>query len=130
MINQGAADLAAQQGQGLTAGMTPAKSGGPPSMFDKLLGFMSKDGGGRLLGGVIQAGGAFIAGATSTLTPAQVAALQAQANANQAAANISNRQLANMGQAIPVATRTPTPAPQGLINTRLPPPNTVTGAPT
>jgi hypothetical protein len=128
MINQGAADLAAQQGQGLTAGMTPAKSGGPPSMFDNLLSFASKDGGGRLLAGVVQAGAAFISGATSTLTPAQVAALQAQANANQAAANLSNRQLANMGQPIPAATRTQ--APPGLINTRLPPPNTVTGAPT
>jgi hypothetical protein len=128
MINQGAADLAAQQGQGLTAGMTPAKSGGTPSMFDNLLKFATTSGGGRLLGGVIQAGSAFISGATSTLTPAQVAALQAQANANQAAANISNRQLANMGEPIPAATRTQ--APPGLINTRLPPPNTVTGAPT
>jgi hypothetical protein len=83
---------------------------------------------GHLLGGVIQAGAAFISGATSTLTPAQVAALQAQANANQAAANLSNRQLSNMSQPIPAATRTQ--APPGLINTRLPPPNTVTGAPT
>jgi hypothetical protein len=97
-------------------------------MFDKLLGFMSKDGGGRLAASLVQAGGAFIAGATSTLTPAQVAALNAQANANQAAANLSQRQLSNMGQSIPVASRTATPP--GLINQRLPPPNTVTGAST
>jgi hypothetical protein len=61
---------------------------------------------------------------------AQVAALNAQANANQAAANLSQRQLSNMSQPIPVATRTAAPPPpQGLIN-RLPPPNTVIGAPT
>jgi hypothetical protein len=102
--------------------------GGPTSdsLMDKLLGFASTNGGGRLLGGVIQAGSAFISGATSTLTPAQVQALQAQANANQAAANLSQRQLSNSSQPIPVATRTATPTPNGIIN-RLPPPNTVKG---
>lgn len=74
---------------------------------------------GAVLGaGAIQAAGSFIAGATSSLTPAQVNALNAQAAANQAAANLSTLQQSNIRSGIPVASR------PGLVNS----PN-VTGAP-
>ena len=69
--------------------------------------------------GALMAGGSFLSGATSPLTPAQVTALNAQAEQNQAAANYANqqtqllqRQQANMAQPLPVASRSPT----GLIN--------------
>lgn len=83
---------------------------------------------GTLVSGVIQAGSSFIAGATNGLTPAQIAALNAQAEANQAAANLSRMQQANMAAPLPVASRTPpvTGAPAGMINT--PPRVNVTGA--
>jgi hypothetical protein len=140
LLNQGATTPAAPSvdttladaGKAAVQANTTNGPTGQKSLMDQLLGFASTSGGGRLLGGVVQAGSAFIAGATSTLTPAQVAALQAQANANQAAANVSQRQLSNMSQPIPTATRTaPPPSPNGIIN-RLPPPNggpIVTGAP-
>ena len=69
--------------------------------------------------GALMAGGSFLSGATSPLTPAQVTALNAQAEQNQAAANYAaqqtqllQRQQANMAQGLPVASRTP----PGLIN--------------
>lgn len=81
----------------------------------------------RLVAGVAQAGASFIAGATNGLTPAQIAALNAQADANQAATNLSRMQQANMSQPIPVASRVATPpvtgAPAGIINTAPPRPN-------
>lgn len=66
--------------------------------------------------GLIQSAGSFIAGAFDTLKPAQVAALQAQANANNATAGVTNTQLTNMKQPLPTASRV-TPAGGGLINT-------------
>jgi hypothetical protein len=85
--------------------------------------------------GVIQAGGSFISGATSSLTPAQVTALNAQAAANNAAAALSTQQTANLAMPKAVASSTPitgSPAPlvlpgSGLINQ--PPKTNVTGAP-
>lgn len=87
-------------------------------------------GGGRLLSGVIQAGSSFIAGATNGLTPAQIAALNAQAEANNANAARQRQETANMQGPLPVATRTPpvTGAPQGMINTPAAPRIPVTGA--
>lgn len=62
--------------------------------------------------GTIQAGGALIGGATDSLKPAQINALNAQANANQAAANLSAQQLSNINGPIPTARR----VPPGLVN--------------
>ena len=101
-----------------------------PSTWDGIREFLKNND--RLLSGVVQAGSSFIAGATNGLTPAQIAALNAQAEANAAAANLSRTQQANMSQPLPTAWRTPvaaapvTGAPAGMIN-RAPQP-AVTGA--
>lgn len=103
------------------------KAGGvDPSAWTSIKEFLKNND--RLAAGVIQAGGSFISGATNGLTPAQIAALNAQAEVNQAAANLSRTQQANMAQPLPVASRAPpvTGAPIGLINT--PPRVNVTGA--
>jgi hypothetical protein len=83
--------------------------------------------------GALQAGGSLLTGAFSTLTPAQVAALTAQASANDAAAALTRQQTANLAQPKAVASLAPvtgTPAPlvpQGFINQpKLP---AVTGVP-
>lgn len=125
---------------GGTAGPVVGTAGGPQSIFDKILDFAGTGGGGRLLGGALQAGASFISGATSTLTPAQVSALNAQAEANLAAANLSRLQQGNLASGIPTATRVApsapvtgvaalmqgaSGAPAGLVNTPLRP---VTGA--
>ena len=84
--------------------------------------------------GVLQAGGSLLSGLTSTLTPAQVSQLNAQAAANQAAANLTAQQTANLAQPRPVATLAPvtgtpnniiTPPTAGLINGA--PPVNITG---
>lgn len=105
---------------------TPAAA--DPTIWSKMWSFLEKPGGAMLGYGALQAGSAFLAGATSELTPAQVEALKAQAQANQAAANLSRQQAsmlqqqqANMNERLPVATRT-----RGMINRPLAP---VTGAP-
>ena len=100
----------------------------PPSVFGKLLDTITGTKGGATLAvGGVQALASFISGATSSLTPAQVEALKAQAAANQASANLQTQQgnlaatqVANMNGPIPVARRT------GMINT--PVPANVTGA--
>lgn len=85
--------------------------------------------------GLIQAAGSFAQGAFSPVTPAQVNALNAQAAANNAAAGLTNTQVANINSGVPTATvnrpgatpptTTPTTPvqsppvtgqPQGLIN--------------
>ena len=77
--------------------------------------------------GLIQGAGSFLAGATSTLTPAQVAALNAQAAQNNAAAKLSQTQQTNISQPIPTASRTQPSAGQGgIINSPMPTSN-VTG---
>lgn len=133
-------------GSGAVAQRAAAGVGGvpanPDSTWATIMGMIGKPGVGTLLSGAIQAGGAFIAGATSSLTPAQVAALNAQAESNHAAANFHTEQAnmlrlqqANMSGPMSVAHRVPRvtgapapTAPTGLINT---PPRapTVTGAP-
>lgn len=78
--------------------------------------------------GVIQAAGSFLSGATSTLTPAQVAQLDSQAAANNAAAKLTQTQTSNISQPIPTASRTqPVTGQTGLINSPVPA-NNVTGS--
>jgi hypothetical protein len=101
------------------------------SIFGSILDFAKKNP--AVAMGVIQAGGSFISGMTSTLTPAQANAANAQAAANNAAAALTVQQTANLAMPKAVASSTPvtgTPAPlvpQGLINQ--PPKINVTGAP-
>ena len=85
--------------------------------------------------GVLQAGGNLLSGLTSTLTPAQVNALNAQAAQNEAASKFTALQTANVQSPKSQAFRTPvtgTPAPLvyslGLINTA--PQSPVTGGTT
>lgn len=93
-----------------------------PSTFGKLAAFA--DAHPTVAFGALQAGSSLLQGLTSTLTPAQVSALQAQAAANDAAAALTNQQRANLAQPKAVATSTPvtgTPAqlvapPAGFIN--------------
>jgi hypothetical protein len=66
--------------------------------------------------GLLQAGGSFLTGLTSSLTPAQVSALNAQAAANNAAAALTAQQTANLAMPKSVANSSPvTGAPQTLV---------------
>lgn len=85
-----------------------------------------------LVSGAIQGGASFLSGALSPLTPAQVAALNAQAKANEAAARRSDAEAAilgmrasNMGQPIPVASRITGRPALGIVNSASP----ITGVP-
>lgn len=117
-VNSGAA--------GAVTGANPTTAA--PSIWDKILNTVGKQGIGTVLSGVIQAGGAFISGATSTLTPAQVKALDAQAQANIAASNLAQQQLANMQSGVPTASRNPVTAAPISINSPRPTPPPVTGS--
>lgn len=95
---------------------TPAQT---PGMFSKIIDFAKNNQ--MVTYGIMQAGGSLLSGLTNPVTPAQINALNAQADANRAAANLQNRQAANAGQALPRATRpttnSPNPAPPaGMIN--------------
>lgn len=78
-----------------------ASSGG---LFGKG-GFFSTSGGGMLGMGVVQAAGSFLSGAFDPLKPAQVDAYKAQAAANNASAALTNKQVGNMNEPIPIARR-------------------------
>jgi hypothetical protein len=65
--------------------------------------------------GALQAGGSLLSGLTSTLTPAQVSALQAQANANNAAAALTQQQTANLAMPKAVASSTPVTGTPGQL---------------
>lgn len=78
--------------------------------------------------GVLQAGGSFISGLTNPMTPAQIDALNAQAEANRATAAVLKREAANQGQAMPTVTGMPT-ATGGLINSNPVRAPLITGAP-
>jgi hypothetical protein len=66
--------------------------------------------------GALQAGGSLLSGLTSTLTPAQVGALNAQAAANNAAAALQKQQTANLAMPKSVASSSPvTGTPQQLV---------------
>jgi hypothetical protein len=108
-------------------------TGGGGTLSD-IMGFVQKNP--MLAYGALQAGGQFLSGLTSTITPAQVSALNAQAAANQAAANLTAQQTANLAGPKPVATLAPvtgtpnpilTPPTAGIINAA--PRVNVTGAP-
>ncbi|MGD0109687.1 MAG: hypothetical protein ABSC06_37530 [Rhodopila sp.] len=82
--------------------------------FDGLLAFANKNTAVTL--GALAAGGSLISGLTSTLTPAQVTALNAQAAANDAAAALTKQQTANLAMPKAVASSTPvTGAPATLV---------------
>lgn len=132
---------AAAQAAASSAGpITVPDAGG--GVFSDILGLIGKPGMSTLLAGTLQAGGAFIGGALKTdyaghLTPAQVNALNAQAEANIAAANLQRRQLEIQSQPMPGVTNsgvqiTPRPPGNGLINQPRPAPinqQAVTGQP-
>lgn len=77
--------------------------------------------------GALQAGGSLLQGLTSTLTPAQVNALNAQAAANQAVANMATQQQQNLAAPKAVATSSPVTGTPGPLITQGPtaPPPTV-----
>ena len=106
----------------------PAGAVGDDSVFMgalKKIAGLSKDYPALALG-TIQAGGSFLSGLTSTLTPAQVNELTARAGVEKATAALSLQQQANLAMPKAVASNTPitgTPTPivnpavsQGLIN--------------
>lgn len=104
----------------LASPVTGTVDGG--STWTKILDTLGKPGIGTLASGLVQAGSAFVSGATNSLTPAQVAAYNAQADANLAQANLARQQqqllqtqMAN-ASAVPTATR----RPGGLINSTAP----------
>lgn len=134
---QGQTELNQVMAEGGLTGGTPAIDGDASGagVFGKILKFAGDN---KLLTyGAVQAAGSFLSGATSSLTPAQVSALNAQAAANQAAANLATQQTANLAMPRAVATTAPVtgtpapiipPRPAGLINStpRLAP---ITGVP-
>jgi hypothetical protein len=66
--------------------------------------------------GILQAGGSLLSGLTSTLTPAQVSALNAQAAANNAATALTTQQTANLAGPKSVAQSAPvTGTPATLV---------------
>ncbi len=83
-------------------------------MFGSILDFAKKNPVVAL--GALQAGGSLLSGATSTLTPAQVTALNAQAAANDAAAALTKQQTSNLAAPKAVASSAPvTGTPQPLV---------------
>lgn len=86
----------------------------PTSMFDKLTTFVGKNP--MVAFGAVQGVSSLLGGWTSTLTPAQVAQLNAQAASNQAAANFQTQQTNNLNQPKATASTAPvTGAPQSLV---------------
>ena len=132
--NVGAVDPAT--GQVITQGMAinpttgqleDVNSGSGSGILSSILGFAKNNS--LVTYGALQAGGSLLSGLTSTLTPAQVAALNAQANANNAAAALTQQQTANLAMPKSVASSAPvtgkpqtlaplppTPPAGGLIN--------------
>ena len=90
-------------------------------MLKSLLAFVGKNPVVAL--GALQAGGSLLSGLTSTVTPAQVTALNAQAAANDAAAALQKQQTANLAMPKAVASSAPvTGTPATLV-----PPNATPG---
>lgn len=86
----------------VTGSVTPPADGS--GLFSKD-GFLRSQGGGMMAMGVVQAAGSFLSGAFDPLKPAQVDAYKAQAAANNASAALTNKQVGNMNEPIPVARR-------------------------
>lgn len=96
------------------AGATEATGSSDSGMFGSLLSFAKSNPVVAL--GALQAGGSLLSGLTSTLTPAQVTALSAQAAANDAAAALTKQQTANLAAPKSVASSAPvTGAPAPLV---------------
>ena len=92
-------------------GTTAAKT---PGMLQGVLDFANKNP--AVTFGAVQAGGSFLSGLTSSVTPAQAAQLNSQAAQNQAAADLINQQRNNLSQPKAVASLTPvTGTPQPII---------------
>lgn len=110
----GAGDMSQLGGQAAATAASGQKIPGA-SIFGDIAKFVKDNN--YVVAAGLHAGGAFLAGATSSLTPAQVKALEAQAAANQAAANLSTQQAQNMASGIPAARRLAvTGVPAGMIN--------------
>jgi hypothetical protein len=92
----------------------PDSSSGVSGMLDKLVAYAGKNP--VVAFGALQAGGSLLSGLTSTLTPAQVTALNAQAAANNAAAALTSQQTTNLAMPKAVASSAPvTGAPATLV---------------
>lgn len=127
-------------GQNVTSAIDPA-TGKIVSMpdeskgvFGKILDFANNNK--TLVSGAMTVGGKLLEGAFSTVTPAQVAALNAQAAANNAAAEMAQQQRTNLAMPKAVATLQPVtgtpgpiipPRPPGFINQQ--PLAPITGSP-
>jgi hypothetical protein len=121
IAGMGAADNAL-----MASGMGPLSTGG--SAASDLLGWAAKNP--MLSYGILQAGGSFISGLSNPMTQPQIDALNAQANQNNAAAELLKRQTANQSQPIPKATVTGAPVTAGgLINNTPVGTPLITGAP-
>jgi hypothetical protein len=91
-----------------------AGAGAQPSYLTQLTNFATKNP--MVTFGAVQGLSSLLSGWTSSLTPAQVAQLNAQADANQAAANLTNQQAANLAQPKAIASTMPvTGTPQPLV---------------
>lgn len=123
----GASPSAVAGTQNVSAALTPAGSN-QTDMLSSILKF-GKDNP-MIAYGAIQAGGALLSGLTNPMTPAQIDALNAQAEANRAAASLTTAQAANLRQSAPAASSPAvTGTPQGLINRAPAPQSPVTGVP-
>lgn len=115
-------------GQTITSAVDPvtgkivSEPGGSSGVFGSILKFAQDNK--VVTAGILQAGGSLLSGLTSTVTPAQVGALNAQAAANNAAAALAQQQLQNLQMPKSVASSTPVtgtpgtliPPSSGLIN--------------
>lgn len=98
---------------GLTTGI-PGGADSSGGLMSTLMSYVDKHP--TIAFGALQGASSLLSGWTSTLTPAQVAALNAQAASNQAAANLTTQQTANLAMPKAVASSAPvTGAPQPLV---------------
>lgn len=110
---------------GIKTGSANASSG----IFSKILDFTHNNP--LATYGLLQTAGSFLSGATNQLTPAQIAQLNSQANANNAAAALTQLQTRNLSAPKAVASTTPvTGTPQTLVPPTVPTVQPVTGVPT
>jgi hypothetical protein len=94
--------------------LLPSTSGGGSGYLSQLTSYASQHP--MVAFGAVQGVSSLLSGWTSSLTPAQVSQLNAQAAANQAAANFTDQQTANLQQPKAVATLAPvTGTPQQLV---------------
>lgn len=105
----------AQSLQDAGAGTAPVMpSVETPGMLDALGNFVKNDKSGMIGYGMIQAGGSLVSGLFNPVPPAQVENLNANTAATNVQTGLTQNQLDNVKQPLPVATRAV--APTGLIN--------------